>query len=136
MTRPAIKPQKRQQRVLVVDDNAGMRDIVSLYMDEFDVCVQQASDGLEAIELLQKFKPDVMVLDINMPHLDGFGVLRHIRERSLDRVPHTLMLTARNDHDDARKSIELGACDYLAKPFESKQLVSRIARLLIQAKTS
>lgn len=128
------KPQQ-QQRVLVVDDHEGVRGVVSLHLDGLGVSVQKASDGLEAIELLREFKPDVMVLDINMPHLDGFGVLRHIRESGSDRVPHTLMLTARNDHDDARRSIEMGARDYLAKPFDSKQLVSRIARLLLQAKT-
>ena len=74
-----------------------------------------------------------MVLDINMPNLDGFGVLAELNKRPLAKQPPVLVLTARNGSDDVRRCLSLGAKDYLAKPFKDTQLLARVARLVGRA---
>jgi two-component system OmpR family response regulator len=113
----------------VTEDDAGIREIIRtrLVMMGYDVVV--ARTGVEALNQIRSRKPDVMVLDINMPELDGFGVLKAF-EKDRTSLPPTLVITARNAADDVRRAVSLGAKDYLAKPFSEAQLQSRIARLL------
>lgn len=122
-------------RVLVVDDDPDIREILVRNLEQIGCVTCEAADGLEAIDQLKAFQPEVMVLDVNMPFLDGFGVLARMRELSLGQDVRTLMLTARNDRDDVQRSIALGARDYLAKPFSGKQFALRIARLLIRSRS-
>ena len=77
-----------------------------------------------------------MVLDINMPMLDGFGVLEYMRAQSLTEKTPTLVLTARNSPEDVTRAIRLGARDYLSKPFKDEQLIARVGRLLARSGTS
>jgi len=119
----------RNIRILVAEDDAGIREIIRtrLAMMGYDVVV--ARTGVEALNQIRSRRPDLMVLDINMPELDGFGVLKTF-EGDRASLPPTLVITARNAADDVRQAVSLGAKDYLAKPFSEAQLQSRIARLL------
>lgn len=123
-----------KRRVLIVDDDPDIRLIVTANLDQLGCVVGEAADGLEALERLQDFRPEVMILDVNMPFLDGFGVLTRVRELGLGKHVHTLMLTSREDKEDVQRSIALGASDYLLKPFSAKQLVLKVARSLSRSK--
>ena len=118
-------------RVLVVDDDAAIRDLVRSSLGTEGYRVEVAVNGTQAIERLIYYRPDAMVLDITMPELDGFGVLEALRVRRMS-VP-VLVMSARHAPDDVRKAISLGAKDYLAKPFNNGQLIARVARLIHQA---
>ena len=118
-----------RQRVLVVDDDRAILELVCTRLTLAGYDAFQARDGAEAISRLNGLKPQAMVLDLNMPKLDGFGVLQTLgRERAL-KTP-TLVLTARHAAADVQKAVELGARDYLAKPFKDQQLLMRVSRLL------
>src|SRR5690606_8419308 len=91
--------------------------------------VHVARNGVEALQKAEELAPDGLILDINMPEVDGFGVLEALRGRSTRRLP-VLMLTARHAGDDVRRAVSLGAKDYLAKPFNRDQLLARVARLV------
>jgi two-component system OmpR family response regulator len=115
---------------LVVEDDPMMLELICTRLDLGGYQTMQARDGLEGLDRLRDMKPEGMVLDINMPRLDGFGVLRQMKTLGhLPRVP-VMVLTARNQSDDVREAIKLGARDFLAKPFEDQKLLSRVARLV------
>ena len=92
-----------------------------------------ARNGGEALRRLSEVRPDGMVLDINMPVMDGFEVLRQLRTLKSVHRPPTLVLTARNRPDDVKAAIALGARDFISKPFKDEQLISRVGRLLRKA---
>jgi DNA-binding response OmpR family regulator len=115
-------------RVLVVEDDAGIREIVRIRLRSVGYEVETARTGYEGLSKIKTWRPSAVVLDINMPELDGFGVLEALAEAAA-RTP-ILVLTARQAADDVRRAIGLGAKDYLAKPFSEAQLLARVARLL------
>jgi len=115
-------------RVLITDDDAGIRDLLRDQLEAAGFETKVARDGHEALDRIASFRPDAMVLDLSMPGLDGFGVLQSLQDQAI-RLP-VLVLTARHDASDVRKAVSLGARDYLAKPFTEAQLKARIARLL------
>ncbi|HET9159688.1 MAG TPA: response regulator transcription factor [Caulobacteraceae bacterium] len=117
-------------RILVVEDDASVRQLIRTGLGRADYEVHVARDGKEALEAIARIQPDAMVLDINMPELDGFGVLEALREKPEGLRPATMILTARHAEDDVRRAMALGAKDYLTKPFSETQLMRRIARLL------
>lgn len=116
-------------RILVVDDNEAVRELLSIRLGVLGYTVHTAKDGGRALEAFEHVRPDAMIVDISMPRLDGFGLLTHLGPERLRRTP-TLMLTARNNDTDVRRAIQLGAKDYLAKPFDEQQLFRRVARLM------
>jgi DNA-binding response OmpR family regulator len=118
----------RSCRVLVAEDDAGVRDLVRTRLFQAGYDVHTARNGGEALRRIRELQPNVVVLDINMPELDGFGVLKALEA---DPAPGTriLVLTARHAADDVRRAMALGAKDYLAKPFNDAQLLARVARL-------
>lgn len=120
----------RSRRVLVVDDDPFLIELIMTRLAIAEYQVQGARDGVQAIERLQDFRPEAMVLDINMPGLDGFGVLAYMKAQGLTDKTMTMVLTARNNADDVSKAISLGAKDYLSKPFKDEQLLARVGRLL------
>ena len=124
--------------VLVVDDDSSIRDLVRTRLNLAGYDVHTARTGAEAIESLAKPKFDALVLDINMPGMDGFSVLQAMREGVLvpRRVVPTLVLSARHAGQDVKRAIELGAKDYLPKPFNETQLLTRVARLLRTPKSA
>ena len=115
------------QRVLVVDDDKNICEIVRLYLDKEGFEVVIANDGQTAIDLFKQKTPSVVVLDVMLPKMDGFQVCREIRRVS--NIP-IIMLTAKGETFDKVLGLELGADDYMVKPFENKELVARIKAIL------
>lgn len=122
----------RSHRVLVVDDDPFLIELIMTRLAIAGHQVQGARDGVQAIDRLQDFRPEAMVLDINMPNLDGFGVLAYMKGQGLTDKTMTMVLTARNNAEDVSKAIQLGAKDYLSKPFKDEQLLARVGRLLMR----
>ena len=116
-----------QSKILVADDDEKIRELLEIYLTKEGFAVEQAADGAEAILKAQQLKPDLIVLDIMMPVLDGMEVCRQVRKFS--QVP-VIMLTARTEDEDRIMGLELGADDYLAKPFNPRELVARVKAVL------
>lgn len=110
-------------KVLAADDETELLDALELYTMRENIEMIKAADGIEAMELFRKESPHLVLLDIMMPGLDGFSVLRKIREES--KVP-AIMLTARGEDYDKILGLELGADDYVTKPFNPMEVVARI----------
>ncbi len=118
------------ERILVVDDEANIIDLVRLYLERDGYRVEAASDGAQAIEKIGSLSPDLVILDIMLPEIDGFEVCRQVRSES--DVP-IIMLTARDEDIDKIVGLELGADDYLTKPFNPRELVARVKAILRRA---
>jgi DNA-binding response OmpR family regulator len=116
--------------ILIVEDEPSIAEVVGLYLERADFRVQVAPDGDRAIEILQKKIPDLIILDLMLPEVDGFAITRWLRDRS--NVP-IIMLTARRDEIDRIAGLELGADDYVVKPFSPQELVSRVRAVLRRA---
>ena len=117
----------RKSRVLVIDDDERLNALLTCYMDRFGFSVNSATDPRAGLRLLKSEPPDIVILDVMLPEMDGFAVCRKVRETS--RVP-IIMLTARGEVMDRILGLELGADDYLAKPFEPRELVARVQAVL------
>ena len=115
------------QRVLVVEDEASIASFVAIYLKKAGFAVSVAKDGGEAVERAAAEQPAIVLLDLNLPDIDGVDVCRQIRQRS--EVP-ILMLTARDDDVDKIIGLEVGADDYLTKPFNPRELVARVKSIL------
>ena len=102
------------ERILVVDDEAGIRELVGTYLRSEGFDVDEAVDGEDAVERFRRREPDLVVLDLRLPGIDGFDVLREIRRSS---SVYVIILTARTEETDKLVGLELGADDYLTKPF-------------------
>jgi two-component system, OmpR family, alkaline phosphatase synthesis response regulator PhoP len=113
--------------VLVVDDERHIVELVRLYLEKEGYGVIPASDGEEALALHDRHDPDLVILDLMLPRIDGFEVCREIRRRGDTPI---LMLTARTDDIDAIVGLELGADDYVTKPFNPRALVARVKAIL------
>lgn len=109
--------------ILVVDDEAKIVQLVSDYLQRAGYHVLSAGDGRRALELAHSLRPDMLILDLGLPEMDGLDVTRELRKSSA--VP-ILMLTARSEESDKLIGLELGADDYLTKPFSPKELVARV----------
>jgi DNA-binding response OmpR family regulator len=121
---------RERPRILVVEDDASVRHLIRARLGMADYDVYVARDGREALKEVRRVQPHAMVLDINMPDLDGFGVLQALSDQADAPLPATMVLTARHAEEDVRRAMQLGAKDYLTKPFSETQLMRRIARLL------
>ena len=122
----------RKYRILVVDDERRMVGFIRLNLEQDGFKVIEAYNGSEALERLRDSLPDLILLDVMMPDIDGFEVLRLIRE--ISQVP-VIMLTAKGEEDDKVKGLELGADDYVTKPFSPRELVSRVKAVLRRGST-
>lgn len=114
-------------RILVVDDDAPLREVVRYALARESFRVTEAADGEQALAQFHAREPDLVVLDVNMPHLDGLAVCRRLRERS--GVP-ILFLSCRGDEVDRVLGLDLGGDDYVTKPFSPRELVSRVRAIL------
>jgi two-component system KDP operon response regulator KdpE len=117
-------------RILVVDDEEHIRKAVGRALDARDFLVEMAADGDQALDAVWTFDPDLIVLDLNLPVLDGLSVCRQVRARSA--VP-ILVLSVREDETDKVAALDLGADDYLTKPFGIDELMARVRALLRRA---
>jgi two-component system KDP operon response regulator KdpE len=116
-----------RRKILVVDDEERMVRFIRLNLEHDGFLVSEAFNGKQAIRQLRDVAPDLILLDVMMPDLDGFEVLQMIRE--LSKVP-VLMLTAKGEEDDRVRGLELGADDYIVKPFSPREMVSRVKAVL------
>lgn len=123
-------PPLKNGSVLIIDDDDELNTLLTEYLGRFGFKVSAATHPMQGLRALKSHTPDVVVLDVMLPELDGFALCRKIRETS--HVP-ILMLTARGDVMDRILGLELGADDYLGKPFEPRELVARISAILRRA---
>ena len=116
--------------ILVADDEEDVRELVAYRLSRSGYEVIEAADGEEAFRLAAEHPPDLMVLDVMMPRLDGYELTRRVRaEESLRSVP-VILLTARSQETDVSRGFEVGADDYLKKPFNPDELVARVRAVL------
>jgi two-component system, OmpR family, response regulator len=118
-------------RVLVVDDDTRLYELLASYLDQNGVSPAHASSGRRALDLLEREAFDAVLLDVMMPEMDGLGVLSRVRAR-WPSLP-VIMLTAKGDETDRVVGLELGADDYLAKPFSPRELLARLKAVLRRA---
>ncbi len=114
-------------KILLVDDDPDLLAVTSFALQQAGFLVVKAEDGIAALAAFQREQPDLAVLDINMPRMNGFDVAQKLRERS--SIP-LIMLTARSEEEDVVRALSLGADDYLSKPFSPKILLARVKALL------
>jgi DNA-binding response OmpR family regulator len=124
---PAVANDPPRTRVLLVDDDEALGALLTDYLEPFGFAVTAAAHPAEGLRLLEREPPDIVVLDVMLPGMDGFAVCRKIRESR--RVP-IVMLTARGGVTDRIVGLEIGADDYLPKPFEPRELVARLQAVL------
>jgi DNA-binding response OmpR family regulator len=117
-------------KILVADDDRDLLALIAFALAQAGYLVEQALDGREALRIFDAAEPELVLLDINMPDINGFQVCESIRKRS--HVP-IMMLTARGEEEDLVRALELGADDYLTKPFSPRTLIARIKALLRRA---
>ena len=115
------------RKVLIVEDDKNIADLMRLYLEKESMDCQVSNDGLEGLEKFHQFQPDLVMLDIMLPGMDGWSICRKIRESS--KVP-IIMLTAKGELEDKVNGLELGADDYITKPFEMKEVLARVHAVL------
>ena len=122
-----------KQKILIVDDDANIAELISIYLTKecFDTLI--VNDGESALEEYQKYSPNLILLDLMLPGIDGYEVCREIRAKS--QIP-IIMLSAKGEIFDKVLGLELGADDYIIKPFDSKELVARVKAVLRRYKPS
>jgi len=120
----------RAPRIFIAEDDEAILDLLVTRLRIAGYHTSHERDGLAALETIKRTRPNACILDVNMPSLDGFSVLKRLRaDPSTAHVP-ILILTARRGTDDIKTAIRLGATDYMSKPFNDEQLLARVARLL------
>jgi len=121
----------RETHILVVEDEPSIAEVVSLYLKRAGYRVSHAREGRAAMGMMERQMPDLLVLDIMLPEVDGFELARWVRERGDTPI---IMLTARRDEFDRIRGLEMGADDYVVKPFSPQELVSRVRAVLRRAR--
>ena len=111
------------KKALVIEDDGNIAELLRLYLEKDGFSVSRAADGGEGLEMFRAFDPDIVLLDIMLPVMDGWSILREIRKTSKTPV---IMLTAKGETPDKVSGLEMGADDYVTKPFDVKELLARI----------
>lgn len=114
-------------KILIVDDEPGIRNLISAYLRNEGYELQEAVDGRSAVKISQSFKPDLIILDIMLPGMDGLEVLSLVRQHS---DPYVIFLTAKTEETDKIVGLTLGGDDYVTKPFSPRELTARIKSAL------
>lgn len=127
------KAEPERGTVLVVDDEPMVREVVVTYLERDGFLVHEASDGRTALSMIETARPDLVVLDVMLPKVDGFSVLGEVRRHS--DVP-IILLTARTDEPDRVLGLELGADDYVVKPFSPRELAARVRTVLRRTRSA
>src|SRR5437879_5725122 len=118
------------RKVLLVDDEDSLRKVIRELLERDGYVVAEARDGAQALDQIDRVGPDIIVLDLNMPGLDGYGVLSHLRSRPATADIPVIVLTAKGDEDNEVRVFELGADDFLTKPFRARALSARLEAVL------
>lgn len=119
-----------QSRVLVVDDNSQNLELLVAYLDSLDCQVATASDGIEALEKVSQQAPDLILLDVMMPRMSGFEVCRKLKSSPTTRDIPIIMVTALNELGDIERGVECGTDDFITKPVNRLELLTRVKSLL------
>jgi putative two-component system response regulator len=130
MTQHLLPP--RRPRVLVVDDKQSNRELLEGRLADLGYDVREAKDGIEALDAVSAEEPDLILLDVDMPRLDGIAVCERLKAHPIHRMIPIVILTASSDRDTKLRGLEAGADDYLSKPFDAKELLIRTKVLLRQ----
>ncbi len=120
---------REEESILVVDDEPSVVEVVGLYLRREGFLVRTAADGKQALEAINECRPSLVVLDLMLPKIDGMEIMRRLRDDRADTVP-VIMLTARSQETDRIYGLEMGADDYVVKPFSPAELVARIRAVL------
>jgi chemosensory pili system protein ChpA (sensor histidine kinase/response regulator) len=126
------RQEARQEKIgiMVIDDSITMRKVTARILERHNIQVVTAKDGVDAVALLQTQVPDLAILDIEMPRMDGFEVLAHIRNQArLQHLP-IIMVTSRGGEKHRERAMKLGVNDYLTKPYQEEQLMQSIRKIL------
>src|SRR5690606_2717229 len=119
-----------KKKILIIEDTEFMKKLISDVLKEAGYEVVTASSGEEGLQKVREEKPDLVLLDVVMPGMDGFEVCRILREDESNNLMPIIMLTAQENEDHKLEGLELGADDYIIKPFNSRELVSRVRNTL------
>jgi DNA-binding response OmpR family regulator len=128
-----IRANPKKSRVLVVDDEPGIRKTLRAYLEDEGYEVTVLADGAQVLPAVRSFSPDVVILDVMLPGMDGIEVLRQIRQESAVFV---LMLSARGEESDRIVGLRMGADDYVTKPFSPREVVARVSALLRRSRSA
>ncbi len=120
------------ERILIVDDDLNICELLRLYLEKDGFQTDIVTDGIAAIDAFKQFNPDMVLLDIMLPGMDGWQICREIRKTSQTPI---IMLTAKGETFDKVLGLELGADDYITKPFETKEVIARIKAVLRRSST-
>jgi DNA-binding response OmpR family regulator len=118
---------KSRPSILIVDDESTIREVVRRYLERDGFQVWEAADGFEALDAIKSEQPDLILLDLMLPGIDGLTLTRHLRQ---DRAIPIIMLTAKGEASDRIRGLDLGADDYITKPFSPQEVVSRVRAVL------
>ena len=121
-----------KQKILVVDDDSNIAELICLYLVKEGFETEKANNGKEALRQMQRFDPNLVILDVMMPEMDGYETCREIRKQGNTPV---IFLTAKGETFDKVLGLELGADDYIVKPFDNKELVARVKAVLRRTET-
>lgn len=116
--------------ILLVDDSAVSNLLMQSILEERGYSILAVSNGMDALDLLKQTLPDLIILDIMMPEMNGFGVLESLKKYESTSAIPVIILTARNNLKDQEKAISMGASDYLVKPIDIEDVVNRVGRLV------
>jgi CheY-like chemotaxis protein len=118
-------------RILIVDDNQQNCELLEAYLAEIDCVVEMAEDGRKALEKVDSFQPDLILLDVMMPKMSGFEVCRQLKDSPTTRKIMILMVTALNELGDIERAVEAGTNDFLSKPVNKIELCKRVENMLL-----
>ncbi|MBI3753838.1 MAG: response regulator [Deltaproteobacteria bacterium] len=118
----------KKERVLIVDDEIDLLNLVDFNLSRKGYITSSSLDGLDAMSKIEDFKPEMVILDLMLPNMDGWKICKYLRKRKKDIK--VIMLTAKAMPEDRLKGLEIGADDYITKPFSVEELIIRVERLL------
>ncbi len=120
----------RRPKILIADDNVQNVELLEVYLEELDAEVVKAYDGEETLDVIEKEKPDLVLLDIMMPKISGYEICRKLKENPATRTLPILMVTALNESSDVERAVQAGADDFVSKPIHKDDLLHRVRALL------
>ncbi|MEM7801750.1 MAG: response regulator transcription factor [Chloroflexota bacterium] len=120
-------------KILIIEDERSIQTVIRTYLENASYTVYCADDGLEGLELFREQNPDLVILDLNLPNIDGLKIASQMRDES---DVYILMLTARSEEDDRIAGLKIGADDYMTKPFSPRELVARVEAILRRSRQS
>jgi len=130
MTESENQPEVQPSDILIVDDNAQNAELLQAYLEPLDCQIRIAVDGVEALEQVDKRQPDIILLDIMMPRMSGFEVCRRLKNNPETKDIPVVMVTALNELADVERGVDSGADDFLSKPINKLELLTRVKSVL------